>query len=100
MRYPIYLIQVLDPPEAIIDKLKSLFSGFLLSENGSHKTINWVQGNKLWLPIAVIWNYERLKSTICNQIERNCRSQSRLRSNFLRDNYCNGNHSMLVSVWG
>ncbi|KAL2519542.1 RNA-directed DNA polymerase (reverse transcriptase)-related family protein [Abeliophyllum distichum] len=99
---PLYLLQILKPPKAVLKKLESIFARFLWDSKDHTHRLHWKRWKDLCLPTEEgglgFRRLQDLFDTFSLKLWWLFRSQRSLWAQFLRGKYCQGTHPILVSV--
>ncbi|KAL2471459.1 Uncharacterized protein Adt_39595 [Abeliophyllum distichum] len=99
---PLYLLQILKPPKAVLKKLESIFARFLWDSKDHTHRLHWKRWKELCLPTEEgglgFRRLQDLVDTFSLKLWWLFRSQRSLWAQFLRGKYCQGTHPILATV--
>ncbi|KAL2512765.1 Uncharacterized protein Adt_18365 [Abeliophyllum distichum] len=99
---PLYLLQILKPPKAVLKKLESIFARFLWDSKDHTHRLHWKRWKDLCLPTEEgglgFRRLQDLVDTFSLKLWWLFRSQRSLWAQFLRGKYCQGTHPILATV--
>ncbi|KAL2531794.1 Uncharacterized protein Adt_05145 [Abeliophyllum distichum] len=99
---PLYLLQILKPPKAVLKKLESIFARFLWDSKDHTHRLHWKRWKDLCLPTEEgglgFRRLQDLVDTFSLKLWWLFRSQRSLWAQFLRGKYCQGTHPILTTV--
>ncbi|KAL2497861.1 Uncharacterized protein Adt_23411 [Abeliophyllum distichum] len=99
---PLYLLQILKPPKAVLKKLESIFARFLWDSKDHTHRLHWKRWKDLCLSTEEgglrFRRLQDLVDTFSLKLWWLFRSQRSLWAQFLRGKYCQGTHPILATV--
>ncbi|KAL2475613.1 Uncharacterized protein Adt_36349 [Abeliophyllum distichum] len=99
---PLYLLQILKPPKAVLKKLESIFARFLWDSKDHTHRLHWKRWKELCLSTEEgglgFRRLQDLVDTFSLKLWWLFRSQRSLWAQFLRGKYCQGTHPILATV--
>ncbi|KAL2453242.1 Uncharacterized protein Adt_49258 [Abeliophyllum distichum] len=99
---PLYLLQILKPPKAVLKKLESIFARFLWDSKDHTHRLHWKRWKDLCLPTEEgglgFRRLQDLVDTFSLKLWWLFRSQRSLWAQFLWGKYCQGTHPILATV--